>query len=447
MRSTLHIYSESDTFRDYWASLADAAELELKIGRDLNDATGSALVVISCVGIEDRAADLVREARAITDSPLLVVGTEPDHRLAVDVVRAGATDYFSLPAEAELLRDDVRARAESAKSSTARAELVALEQRDYDFSQLIGESRAMKEALDRAARIIPRGTATVLITGETGTGKELLARAVHYNGPRAQGPFVEINSSAIPGNLLESELFGHEKGAFTDARTAKPGLFEVADGGTLFLDEIGGIPFELQGKLLRALEDKRIRRVGGIRVQSIDVRIIAATNIDLAAAARDGSFREDLYYRLSVIPISLPALRERDDDILILATHFIEALSREYDLPAPTISGPLRDRLLAHNWPGNVRELRNALERALLLGDGQALRAEDLFLETTPTPSPAFASSNLPFPAPLESIELAAVRQMLDLCDGNKSAAARRLGISRSRLHRAIKRLEEPGGG
>ena len=400
MSDTLVVYSETDTFRDYWSELAAAAELELEVANDLAEAAGAAILVLSCAGAETRAAALVRDARAVAHDSLIVVGTEASHRLAAEVVRAGAQDYFVLPDDAEALRDDVQARAETARGSRARAELVALEQRDYDFSQIVGQSRAVREALDRAARIIPRGNATVLITGETGTGKELLARAIHYNGPRAAGPFVDINCSAIPSNLLESELFGHEKGAFTDARRTKPGLFEAAHGGTLFLDEVGEIPFELQGKLLRALEEKRVRRVGATRSQDVDVRIIAATNVDLAGATREGLFREDLYYRLSVIPIHLPPLRERGEDVLVLADHFLETLSDEYGLPAPRISQALRDRLLAHPGPGNVRELRNSIERALLLCDGKELKEDELFLESAAARE-AISEGLLPFPATL----------------------------------------------
>jgi len=445
MKNRLLVFSERDSFQEFYEELASANGLEASIGRDLNEAGRAAVVVISCPGAEERAADRVRDSLAVTAQPPVVVGAQPDHRLAVEVVRAGAEDYFVLPAESERMGDYVRARAEAARNQEAAAELAEAERRDFDFSKIVGESRAMREALALAARIIPRGTSTVLLTGETGTGKELLAQAIHYNGPRSQGPFVEINCSAIPANLLESELFGHERGAFTDARHAKPGLLEVADGGTLFLDEIGELPFELQGKLLKVLEDKRVRRVGGTRTQDVDIRIIAATNRDLAGEVREGTFREDLFYRLSVIPLHLPPLRERGDDILLLADHFVDSLSQQYGLPRPDISRALRDRLLAHAWPGNVRELRNAIERALLLGEGTGLSAEDLFIQSAPAPV-ASSSTVLPFPAPMEAIELAAVRAMLNSADGNKSAAARRLGISRSRLHRALKRIEDIDG-
>lgn len=446
MHRTLLIVSESDSFLDFYRETAAAAGLELAVSRDLNEAARSALVVVSAPGHEERAAGYVRDAVAIAVVPPVVVGSVADHRLAIELIHAGADHYFVLPVEAETLRDYVRERGELARSRDARAELAAAEQREFDFSKIVGESRAVREALAVAARIIPRVATTVLLTGETGTGKELLAQAIHYNGPRSEGPFVELNCSAIPANLLESELFGHERGAFTDARRAKPGLLEVADGGTLFLDEIGELPFDLQGKLLKVLEDKRVRRVGATRSQEVDVRIIAATNRDLNAEVRDGSFREDLYYRLSVIPIHLPALRERGDDILLLAEHFITALCLDHDLARPELSRELKDRLLTHPWPGNVRELRNAIERALLLGEEGKLRAEDLFMETPAKPAAA-GSGLLPFPAPMEAIELAAVRAMLERTGGNKSAAARRLGISRSRLHRALRRIAEIDAG
>ncbi len=447
MKSRLLVYSETDSFREFYEEAARAAGLELEVSRDLSAAAGSTALIISAPGAEERAAEWVRDAAAVAPQPPVVVGTRGDHRLAVEVVRAGAADYFALPEEAERLCDYVRARAEAQRGQAAAVELAEAERRDFDFTRIVGESEAVREALLTASRIIPRGSTTVLLTGETGTGKELLAQAIHYNGPRGAGPFVELNCSAIPPNLLESELFGHERGAFTDARRAKPGLMEVADGGALFLDEIGELPFELQGKLLKVLEDKQVRRVGGTRTQEVDVRIIAATNRDLSGEVRDGRFREDLYYRLSVIPIHLPPLRERGDDIVLLTDHFLDSLSSEYELPRPELTPAIKDRLLTHRWPGNVRELRNAIERALLLGDAGRLSPEDLFIEQEASPVAKGGSELLPFPASMETIELAAVRAMLEAAGGNKSAAARRLGISRSRLHRAIKRIAELEGG
>jgi two-component system response regulator HydG len=254
---------------------------------------------------------------------------------------------------------------------------------------------------------------------------------------------VELNCAAVPSGLLETELFGHERGAFTDARTAKPGLFEAADGGTLFLDEIGDLPLTLQGKILKALEEKQVRRVGAVRGREVDVRIIAATHVDLAQAVRKGEFREDLFYRLSVIPIHLPALRERGDDVVLVAEHFLRTLAEQYGMEAPALAPEIRRALLTHSWPGNVRELRNGIERALLLGDG-GLDPADLF--------PSGAAQNdgqgagggaIPFPATLAEIERSAAFAMMERMEGNKSAAAEALGISRSRLYRLLEGTDE----
>ncbi|NIP77985.1 MAG: AAA domain-containing protein, partial [Gemmatimonadetes bacterium] len=270
-------------------------------------------LLLVVAGEEGAAPERLAELAAAGAGPVAVVGAAASHRLAVQAIRAGAAEFFALPADLEGLRAWVLDRAESARADARARRLAEEERRQYDFSRLIGESDGLKEAIRVAARIIPRGSATVLLTGETGTGKELLAQAIHYNGPRAAAPFVEVNCAALPPNLLEAELFGYEKGAFTDASAAKPGLFEAAHGGTLFLDEIGELPLELQAKLLRALEDKRVRRLGSVRALDVDVRIIAATHVDLPAAIRDGRFREDLYYRLGVVPIRLPPLRERGE--------------------------------------------------------------------------------------------------------------------------------------
>ena len=307
---------------------------------------------------------------------------------------------------------------------------------------------SLKAALDRAARVIPAGRATVLITGETGTGKELFARAIHYNGPRAAEPFVAVNCSAIPANLLESELFGHEKGAFTDARAAKPGLFELADRGTVFLDEIGTLASELQGKLLRFLENREVRRLGGLRDKQVDVRVVAATNAVLPNLIAVGEFREDLYYRLAVIPIELPPLRDRGDDVVLLARRFLAELAGEYGVEVPALSRESVSVIRGHLWPGNVRELRNAIERALLLCPGETIRPDDLDLSESlsgasqESTSDSDVSEPLPFPASLAELETAAARRMVDFCAGNKSEAARRLGITRSRLYRILDRAK-----
>lgn len=435
---TLHVVSHTDSFAALWPALSAELELPLEVSSapEMEAArTKPMAVIVAAGGREEGAERLIKRLRAAGMGPACVVGARADHRLAMMLARAGADEYFALPGDLDLLRGYLRELLERERSRQACERHAAAERAAYDFSQIVGRSPELRKALDIAARIIPRDRATLLITGETGTGKELLARAIHHNGPRGASPFVELNCAAIPAGLLESELFGHERGAFTDARSAKPGLFEAAHGGTLFLDEIGHLPFELQGKILKALEEKRVRRLGAVAGRDLDVRIVAATHVDLEAAVQKGEFREDLFYRLSIIPIELPPLRERGEDVLLLAEHFLRTLSGQYDLPEPPLTTGLRRALLSHSWPGNVRELRNALERAVLLADGMP-DAGDLFPRP---PRPRLQEpGTLPFPAPLSRIEKVAARAMVERLQGNKSAAADALGISRSRLYRLL---------
>ena len=435
--------SPGDSFGEVWDDLADRLGLETRRleAPEPVRANRSAAEVLVCAGREGRAVELLHDAQRVGLDAPLVVGAERDHRLAVTLMRRGASAYYALPGDLEQLEEELRGRlGERGEGEATTGELGRAE---HDFSAIVGRDPELSAALERASRVIPRGSATVLIQGETGTGKELLAQALHYNGPRAEEPFVPVNCSAIPSNLLESELFGHEKGAFTDASTAKPGLFEAADGGSLFLDEVATLPLELQAKLLRVLESGEVRRVGGVRSSQVDVRIVAAANVDLRERVASGEFREDLYYRLAVVPIRLPPLRERAGDVRVLARHFVASLSEEYGMEPPEIDPGAMERMERHPWPGNVRELRNAIERALLLCDGSTVRPADLALEETAPVGDASASSpagGLPFPATLEELEEAAVERMIELCDGNKSEAARRLGIPRSRLYRVLKR-------
>jgi DNA-binding NtrC family response regulator len=434
---TLAVLPLSESLSSVWSRLAEDCELELQLldspaefGR-----TGQAVRIIAAAGEEERIETLLREAAPAADN-IAVVGTVPDHRLASALVRAGAVDYFALPGDYDLLRSWARESAARAESRTRRSGFAEAQNAKYDFTEIFGTSASLLAALDRASRVIPHGDVTVLLTGETGTGKELVARAIHYNGPRKEAPFVDINCAAIPDQLLESELFGHEKGSFTGATATKPGLFEVAQRGTLFLDEIAHLALPLQGKLLRALEERQVRRVGGTRSLDVDVRVIAATHVDLAAAVRNGEFREDLYYRLNVVPIELPPLRERRADICPLAEHFLAAFARQYRLPRPTISRDASAALVAYDWPGNVRELRNAMERALLLSSTTILRATDIVLN--PPARSRARGETLPFPATAHELLRAAARRMVELSAGNKSEAARRFGISRARLLRLL---------
>jgi len=442
-RPQLHVVGRSDSFQSLWKEVCERLDLELVLLPEPEPVreSRSLAVLLVCAGEEEAALELLHGAsRAGLEGPL-IVGAREDHRLAVELMRRGAGAYYALPGDA----DGLEAELEERRRKLEPADRGALEQfrrEAYDFDGIIGEDPALRAALDRAARAIPQGRATVLLSGETGTGKELLAHAIHYNGPRASEAFVAVNCAAIPSSLLESELFGHEKGAFTDARAAKPGLFQVADGGTLFLDEVAVLAPELQGKLLRVLESGEVRRVGGVRTEEVDVRIIAAANVDLAGKVSAGEFRQDLYYRLAVLPIHLPPLRERGKDVRILARHLLARLAETYELEHARLTPAAVRALERHPWPGNVRELRNAMERALLLAGGSEIGPDHLALEETTIrarPAPPGLES-LPFPASLETLEEAAVLRMIELSSGNKSEAARRLGITRSRLYRILRR-------
>jgi DNA-binding NtrC family response regulator len=421
-----------------WPMLAEQcgityAPIETPAGFDrLTGAVG----IVSGGGAEEEIESALRQTAGRQEGSIEIaaVAARPDHRLAVALVRAGASTYFALPQDMGVLTSWLRERADALRSDMRRLEFSASESSKFRFEGVLGDSAALRAALDRASRIIPHASVTVLLTGETGTGKELVARAIHYNGPRRGAPFVDINCAAIPEQLLESELFGHERGAFTGATVAKPGLFELANGGTLFLDEVGHLPLVLQGKLLRALEERTIRRVGGTRSITIDVRIIGATHVDLAAAVARREFREDLFHRLNVVPIELPALRSRRGDIPLLARHFLARFAQEYGIPMPALTAEAERALSRREWSGNIRELRNLMERTLLLNPKRSLDAAD-FSEPAPVRT---TDQEIPFPATIATMTRAAARAMLEYCDGNKSEAARQLGISRPRLQRLL---------
>jgi len=435
----------SDSFAEFWPLVA------VEVGADLVDHPvtasleslpgDSAAIVVAAGGREQQLAEFLRGFAAPPGIPVLAVGASTGHRQAARAVAAGAADYFALPEDRDALRDAIAAAVARRGEAAARAALARLESQAYAFREIVGESAALRAALERAARVLPHGDATILVSGETGTGKELLARALHYGGPRADAPFVEVNCAAIPGQLLESELFGYERGAFTDAKSAKPGLFETAEGGSLFLDEIDRLAVELQSKLLRTLEQKTTRRLGSTTSRRFDVRLIAATNADLGAEVRAGRFREDLFYRLNVITLELPPLRARGDDVILLAEFFLKRFSAQYTIPEPALSTAVRAALAAHSWPGNVRELRNVIERALLLSTPGTLELTEIEARAPRPP----VDGALPFPARLSEVVQAAARAMLDLTLGNRSEAARRLGISRSRLQRLLRGEQEEG--
>ena len=425
----------SDSFRSTVAGLVEELGGMVSVSKPSDDrrAAGPDVVLLLAGGSESEALDFLADSGSA--GAWYLIGAAADHRIAAAALQSGARDYFALPDDLDLLRRCLERLAREAASRIEAGRFAEAERRATGFEAILGSSPALRQALDQAARVAPLRDLTVLIGGETGTGKELLARALHYGSPRAGDPFVEVNCAAIPANLLESELFGHERGAFTGAVAAKPGLFEIAHGGTLFLDEIATLPLELQPKLLRALETRSIRRVGGQQSRQMDVRVVAASHVDLGQAVRQGDFREDLYYRLNVVTLVLPPLRDREGDVELLARTFVERIATSYGLPVPELSQETRTALRTHRWPGNVRELRNVLERAVVLSPPGRLELGPL---EDARGRGERSAGVLPFPAPLTEVVRTAAQAMLDLTGGNKSEAARRLGISRPRLQRLL---------
>ena len=367
---------------------------------------------------------------------------------AVRAMKLGAQDYVSKPFDMEELKLTIRKALETRalRRDVDRFQVEAAHGSALD--DLIGVSRAMTDLRALIARIAQSDATTVLLQGESGTGKDLVARVIHFVSQRARAPFVAVNCVALPEHLLESELLGHERGAFTDARAQKKGLFEQADGGTVYLDEIGDMRPDLQGKLLRLIEEKVFRRIGGVRDLKADVRIIAATNRDLASALEAGQFRKDLYYRLKVFPVWLSPLRDRPEDVLLLARHFVQRFSREMRRGPIELDPEVQARLLRYGWPGNVRELRNVLERAVILASGDVLTVEHLppeLVESTVGRADSTPGS-LPVALPaeglrLEEVERDLVRQALESTGGNQVRAARLLGISRDALRNRMKKF------
>ncbi|MES1243255.1 MAG: sigma 54-interacting transcriptional regulator [Acidobacteriota bacterium] len=352
----------------------------------------------------------------------------------VEIVRRVA-DHVSLALAHKHLAEEAEraaeARARAALLEQRVEELVRRADEKEGFHRCVGESRPWKEVLKQATRVAGTDT-TVLLTGESGTGKEVVARFLHRGSPRARGPLVAVNCAALPEQLLESEIFGYERGAFSGALTSKPGRVEQAAGGVLFLDEVGEMGPALQAKLLRVLQEREFQRLGGTRTQKADVRVVAATNRDLGAAMKRNEFREDLYYRLRVFEIRLPPLRERRDDVIPLAQAFLGDLERSMGRHTTGLSPEAREALLAHDWPGNVRELRNAMERALILCDGGPITEEELPLAAPRRPE---APGTLPESTNLEIVEKAVIEKALSQARNNKSKAARLLGLTRAQLY------------
>jgi len=372
----------------------------------------------------------------------------------ISALRGGAYDFIGKPINLEELRITIRNAFETRHLRREVAQTRKERAREFNFSQIVGESPAMKKMLGLAAKVAESEVASVLLQGESGTGKDLVAKAIHYGSQRAEGPFVAVNCAALPATLIESELFGYEKGAFTDAKARKEGLFEQAEGGTLLLDEIGELELSLQAKLLRVLEEGAFRRVGGLKDIPLDVRVLAASNRDLKAESEAGRFRLDLYYRLSIIQIDIPPLRERGDDVLLLSQHYIDTIGAK--LRRPKIAGLSPEATAVfrkYNWPGNVRELRNVIERTLILEDTDQITTEylpgSLLLSRRLEQSSSEISAGSPlFVLPQEGIsldeaELSFVRQAIQRSGGNQTRAAELLGISRDQLRYRLKKLED----
>ena len=378
-----------------------------------------------------------------SELPVIMITAYGTVENAVNAMQAGATNFIQKPWDNEKLLADVRTAVGRRRAEEEVVQLKrALKQR-YNFEHIIGKSEPMLRIFDLVAQVAP-SRSTVLLQGESGTGKELIAKAVHMNSPRKERAFVPVNTGSVPADLLESTLFGHVKGAFTSAVLSKKGLFEVADRGTIFLDEIGTMSLETQAKILRVLQDKKFMHLGGVNEIQVDVRIIAATNVDLKQQVKEGKFREDLFYRLNVITIDLPPLRQRKNDIPMLAEHFISKFARENDKPPLHVTPEALRPLMDYDWPGNVRELENVMERAVVLATSPSLTAELLPEDLTGRGSRFALMEHRPDASLfeiIEELERRVISEMLEKCAWNQTEAADRFRIPLSTLNQKIKRL------
>ena len=371
--------------------------------------------------------------------PITIMTAYSSVETAIDALKKGAYDYLTKPLDFDKLRLTIERAMEHVRLKEENRILRENLGKHFDMQNIIGRSPAMLSLLETVAHVAS-SEATVMITGESGTGKELIAGVIHYNSPRKDGPLVKINCAAITETLLESELFGHEKGAFTGADRRKEGRFYQANKGSIFLDEVSEMPLSMQVKLLRVLQERELTRVGGEKVIPVDVRVIAATNKDLDELKNEGAFREDLYYRLNVVCLEIPPLRERRDDIPLLARHFLGMFADKNNKEIKGFTPGAMDLLIRYDWPGNVRELMNAVERGVVLSRTEYLDDKDFAMIQTPLQEPGDTASYLDHDMPLEEVEKAAILRMLESVDGNKSETARRLGITRKTLHKKLKK-------
>jgi DNA-binding NtrC family response regulator len=424
---------------------AGDAETGLKIlGREAVDLVLTDFKLPGMNGLEFLQA--IRRVNA--EIPVVLMTAYGSVETAVEAMKNGASNYvlkpFSLEEIKLVARKELDVRKLRAENRDLREELG----KRYEYPNIVAQSARMQEVLAAVERVAPTNT-TVLVGGESGVGKELIARAIHQRSKRAGGPFVKINCTAIPENLLESELFGYEKGAFTGATSSKQGKFELADKGTIFLDEIGDVPPATQAKLLRVLQEREFERLGGTKTLKVDVRLVAATNRDLRAALEDGTFRQDLYYRLNVVPINLPPLREHKEDIPGLIEHFLAGYRKESGKNIRGVTPQAEQILTGFHWPGNVRELENIIERAATFTQGELIEAGDIHLDHEPAKGTVAGAAFLPPGMTLDQWEDEMLREALKRSGGNKSQAARLLGLSRNALRYRLTKIgiaDEPEG-
>ena len=388
--------------------------------------------------------DVLRKVRETdTDVVVIMMTAFSSIESAVDAIKLGAYGYITKPFDMDELFATVDKALETTKLRREVRELRRHIAHEYGVDRIIGQDQCMLDLFEVIEQVAKSGASTLFLRGASGVGKDLVARVIHYNSDRAPRPFMNITCTALSETLLESELFGHEKGAFTDAKQTKKGLFELADGGTIFLDEVGDMPMGLQAKLLRFLEDRTFRRVGGVHEISVDVRVIAATNRDIEKAIEEDKFRGDLMYRLNVIPIYLPPLRDRGDDLRLLAKHFVDQFSKDFRKPITHIEDTVFDVCYEYDWPGNVRELRNVMERAVLLCKGDSITPSDIVLGRQDQAA-AEGAPRIVLPAggiDLREVENSLVRQALARTNNNQTQAAKLLHLSRDAFRYRLEKL------
>jgi len=400
------------------------------------------LILMDIRMIKVSGLEALSEIKAFNPAiPVIIMTAYSSVETAVEALKNGAYDYLTKPLDFDELRLAMERAMDHRQLREENRLLRESLGNHFDRQNIIGRSPAMVKLLETVAQVAP-SEATVLITGESGTGKEMIAGAIHFNSPRKDGPFVKLNCAAITETLLESELFGHEKGAFTGAHKRKEGRFRQAHGGSIFLDEISEMSLAMQVKVLRVLQEREITRVGGEEVIKVDVRLIAATNKDLLQEIEAGRFREDLFYRLNVVTLNMPRLQERLEDIPLLAQHFLKMFSEKNRKEIKGFTPQAMDRLLRYDWPGNVRELMNAVERGVVLASSEYLDEKDLplVLKEKTAEGEIPPEQVIPGDLPLEEVEKASILKTLELTGGNKSEAARRLGITRRTLHKKLKK-------